>query len=518
MSEAGAETPTGGRTRSRSHRDLVLIVVATVAFGVAAASRPGIVGLRREIAPPAGRVPGAELAGSGSAVAAVLAPASGFFRPIALNVLWLRLGALQEDGRYFEAASLAAAIAELQPKIPEVWAYQAWNMAFNISRGSPPRERFQWVLEGARLLRERGLDHNPGSATIYRHLSWFFFFKVDGVSDPTSLVYQEELARRFDGAERARRSDLLDAWRLDARFLDGLARDHLAELAEPARVLDLRVGSTHGLYWAAAGLAQPERESERWERFLLRRFEVASLHGLLDHGHVVRSPLRATFAFAPDLRFVSAVARALDDDAREFEGDEYIAGEVSEARARFRQSLVLYSTLWNRSEDALRWWGDSALAGGELTLDRFLSLQVIRSEDRVAAGRDDALLRFSQLVRGALGLALSSEPDLAAGVLAVATAFRDDWNRERPDALLPDREEILVAVLRDWRRLLEPRGDGLVDRLRRFVPGAFARAGVAGDGASDLPRPRGDHEDGARTLLPGVDTLGPRATATEDGG
>src|ERR1043165_9039644 len=59
--------------------------------------------------------------------------ALGGFRGLVANFLWVRAGAMQEQGRYFEVVQLADWITKLQPHAAMVWRYQAWNMAFNIS-------------------------------------------------------------------------------------------------------------------------------------------------------------------------------------------------------------------------------------------------------------------------------------------------------------------------------------------------------------------------------------------------
>ena len=59
--------------------------------------------------------------------------ALGSFRGIVADLLWLRAGALQEKGNYFEMVQLARWITDLQPTFSGATAYLAWNMAYNIS-------------------------------------------------------------------------------------------------------------------------------------------------------------------------------------------------------------------------------------------------------------------------------------------------------------------------------------------------------------------------------------------------
>ena len=89
--------------------------------------------------------------------------ALGGFRGLIANALWIRTTELQEDGKYFEAVQLADWITKLQPHFSQVWANQAWNMAYNISVKFPnPEDRWLWVQRGIELLRDQGLQYNPG--------------------------------------------------------------------------------------------------------------------------------------------------------------------------------------------------------------------------------------------------------------------------------------------------------------------------------------------------------------------
>ena len=75
----------------------------------------------------------------------------GGFRGILADVLWMRAGTLQDEGRYFELVQLSDWIAKLQPRVPAIWAYHAWNMAYNLSALMPtPAERWRWVRKTRR--------------------------------------------------------------------------------------------------------------------------------------------------------------------------------------------------------------------------------------------------------------------------------------------------------------------------------------------------------------------------------
>lgn len=129
---------------------------------------------------------------------AALASQMGSFRGIAVNLLWQRIESQKQAGRFFEANTLAEQITRLQPRFPQVWAFQAWNMAYNISvKTSTPAERWDWVSKGVRLLRERAIPLNPDSIRLYRELQTIFLHKIGGVTDDMNKYYKARMAERW---------------------------------------------------------------------------------------------------------------------------------------------------------------------------------------------------------------------------------------------------------------------------------------------------------------------------------
>ena len=103
----------------------------------------------------------------------------GGFRGMIADLLWLRASRLQEERRYVELVQLSGRITKLEPHMPEVWSFHAWNMAYNISvMMARPEDRWRWVLNGIELLRDEGVPLNPRSAMIHRELGWIFQHKL----------------------------------------------------------------------------------------------------------------------------------------------------------------------------------------------------------------------------------------------------------------------------------------------------------------------------------------------------
>jgi len=123
--------------------------------------------------------------------------AMGAFRGLVVDVLWIRADRLKEQGQYFDAKQLAEWITVLQPRFAQVWDFQSWNMAYNISVAIPaeqPDQRWQWIKNGYELLRDRGIPLNPKSILLYQELGTIFQHKIGGVTDDDHRYYKLQLA------------------------------------------------------------------------------------------------------------------------------------------------------------------------------------------------------------------------------------------------------------------------------------------------------------------------------------
>ncbi len=124
--------------------------------------------------------------------------AMGAFRGLFVNWLWIRANDLKEAGKYYEAVDLASTITKLQPRFPRVWAFHAWNLAYNISVATnTPQERWQWVQAGIRLLRDEGIPANPNDLLIHKELAWIHLHKIQGVMDDANHYYKRAFAREW---------------------------------------------------------------------------------------------------------------------------------------------------------------------------------------------------------------------------------------------------------------------------------------------------------------------------------
>ncbi|MDP7163205.1 MAG: hypothetical protein QF792_06915 [Phycisphaerae bacterium] len=126
---------------------------------------------------------------------ALLTVVPGGLRPILVSYFWIRSQELHQAGRHYDAMQLAETICNLQPRFPSVWAFQAWQMAWNISvETHTPQERWHWVSRGIELLRDKAIPLNPTALLLYKELSWIFLSKMGDRTDEMHIVYKQRWA------------------------------------------------------------------------------------------------------------------------------------------------------------------------------------------------------------------------------------------------------------------------------------------------------------------------------------
>jgi len=150
--------------------------------------------------------------------------ATGAFRGLVVDVLWMRADKLKEEGQFFDARQLAEWITILQPRFASVWEFHAWNMAYNISVAIPanqPDQRWRWVRNGYELLRDEAIDkYKINNISIYRELARIFQHKIGGVSDDAHKYYKLQLAMSMEPLLRSEDNQFGPQ---DNRYFDALA-------------------------------------------------------------------------------------------------------------------------------------------------------------------------------------------------------------------------------------------------------------------------------------------------------
>lgn len=284
---------------------------------------------------------------------AFIALGLGGFRGLLADVLWMRSARLQDQGRFLEMVQLARWITQLEPQFTETWSYHAWNMAYNISGlFSDPADRWRWVQNGLRLLRDEGVRWNSEDARMYWEIGWIYQHKIGGATDPAAPYYRRELARGIESilpgghyrsdrlsADPVVRNRLLSEYKLDPRIV-GVVRRRFGDL-------DWRLPETHAIYWAVCGLAVAgETGSLPCERLI-----YSSLIELFRKGTLVLSPDGETLLRLPDIDLALSALRALESAMAR--PDREFLRDLHEA---FLGDAILLSLAFDRKEQAEALW------------------------------------------------------------------------------------------------------------------------------------------------------------------
>lgn len=183
----------------------------------------------------------------------------GAFRGLVVDYLWLRAVRLEEEGKFYEAKDLAEWISSLEPRLEQVWSFQAHGLAYNLSAASDdPEERYKWINAGIELLRDRGIKLNPRAPELYFMLSRIYSDKIGGPFDDYQLFFKRYLALELVRGFGPLGQDAdLEALVAATDVLDAQAAALLAELKAAGLDLDATKGA-----WDEALAKAPRRVRE----------------------------------------------------------------------------------------------------------------------------------------------------------------------------------------------------------------------------------------------------------------
>jgi hypothetical protein len=295
--------------------------------------------------------------------------ALGGFRGLISNFLWIRANDLQQAGKYFEMVQLASWITDLEPHFDQVWAFQAWNMAWNISVNFKDfSDRWHWVERGMELLRDDGLRYNPDNTLIYFSLSWIFQSKMGQNMDDANLYYKEQWADEmmpFFGPDGTNFDELIQPQTPEARARAALLREKYKmdpvfakQVDEEWGPLDWRLPEASAIYWAALGLEKAKENPTKVNQtdlIKLRRSIYQSMLQAMYHGRLVINPFDKSYDYYPDLDLVSKI----NDAYNTMYAEESDAGQKQSIQGSHRNFLrdavyLLYED--NRVAEAARWF------------------------------------------------------------------------------------------------------------------------------------------------------------------
>ncbi len=273
--------------------------------------------------------------------------ALGGFRGIVADLLWLRMAALQDQGRFVELLQLSNWITRLEPRFVDIWAFHAWNMAYNVSVMMPtPEQRWAWVTAGIGLLRDEAMLYNPRSPHLCHELSHMYLDKIGGPADSAAAFYKRALAseitERFGSAATNTTAIVTnDCIAAEARAA-GLRPESMISLNDEYGPLDWRLAETHALYWAYRG-----KELAKTPSPALQRLMIHSLATLFKCGQLTCLPESDFFLTSPSFEMLPGTLKAYDE--------AILLGLDTEAAASYRRFLeasIRTLVLFAQTEDA----------------------------------------------------------------------------------------------------------------------------------------------------------------------
>lgn len=439
--------------------------------------------------------------------------AMGGFRGILVDFLWIRLSQLQQEGRYFELVQLADWITKLEPRSSAIWAFQAWNLSYNISvMMSDYEDRWRWVRHGIELLRDEGLRYNPANAQLHYELGYIFQHKMGADSDRGHWLYKrewflkmhhvlngprpdydtlrelpptrEQLRAREDVDELVREirslgfepfrsrwlraeerpepldqllqthpaATLLLSW-LRARELRDQFRldpDFMEELEALHGPLDWRVPETHALYWAERGLPYADQQ----QAVMLQRMIFQSLMVLFQRGRIiVEGELVINL---PDLqRFDTA-----DAAYRRFMRTDPDIADYRRAYEFFLKDAIVLFYNYQQRERALEIFERLRETSPEIPADMPFSLMIDQLIEDVAVygrARHSVMGIVDGLLQRSVRMRIAGRVEDAEAMVLLARRYWDGFMAEREEGEFRERTglppfEVMHRLARDYVR------------------------------------------------------------------
>ena len=299
--------------------------------------------------------------------------ALGGFRGLISNLLWSRANDLQQDDKFFEAAQLASWITQLEPHFSQVWVFQGWNMAYNISvkfKENGPgdyTDRWRWVQRGIELMRDEGLKYNPNDVLIFRELAWQYQHKIGANLDDANMFYKMRWADEmggFFGENGTNYQSLISASPGTLDWTNAIILKEKFKL-DPAFIklvdekygpLDWRLPEAHAIYWGAKGKEQSELHPDKVKAddiIQLRRIIYQSIYQAFKHGRILYNPFTQSYSLGPNLDLVNRVNEVYEQMALE---DEKNRDHIERAQRNALRDAIYFLYENNRMADATKWF------------------------------------------------------------------------------------------------------------------------------------------------------------------
>lgn len=388
--------------------------------------------------------------------------ALGGFRGLIVNFLFIRSNQLQGKGLYFETMTLGDWITKLQPTFTPVWRFQAWNMAYNISRVFEyPKDRWGWVWAGISLMRDEGLKYNPTDPEMYRELGWFFYDKIGRYSETEHFAYKrifhemtadvfptgkpdlDALEKPQTDEEKERARLLKERFNMDVKYV--------RDTEEKFGPLEWRLPETHAIYWCVVGM----NKAKSGDPMVMFRVIWQSMQMTFQRGVININPFDNRVEFSPNLDVVEKVNETYEV-VKSFIPAR--ADYVARGQETFLHEAIYLLYLHGRKQEAAEWYHYVKTAiptiqytwVRDMPLDQFVMLNIQRTVNRSSPFRSKAVIE-AYLMNYFYHLAVGQN-SLARGNALFARKTYDLYHDRFSDSVeniqaLSSFEQIRVGVL-----------------------------------------------------------------------
>ncbi|MBD3674406.1 MAG: hypothetical protein HUJ26_12860 [Planctomycetaceae bacterium] len=353
-------------------------------------------------------------------------------RGVASSMLWRQRIEQQENKDWAGMRATTESIIMLQPHFLEVWRFQGWNLAFNVSaEWDDVRDRYYWVKEGAKFYKQ-GTERNSKFPELFWDTARVIGSKIGNADEKKYFrryFKSDPDIEKFDGgADPELNPDGIDnylvaqGWYTDANRVEdepGIDQHILMRMifrSYPARSqFDYAQALQREGEFTEEGHAAWEKAYEMWTKEFGREIFITPVGGIR-------------------LEFTDADLEELaEEDDVSVEQKQYWTNKYQE-NVNYRYWRLLASA---ESEEAARDAHRNIYDGKQ----RYREQKFQQSEEDKEAGRGPetwGALEFFELGMKQLDTLLRDYPELANEVAAI--------------------EEAMLAVLY-WRNIYELRGE-----------------------------------------------------------
>ncbi len=146
------------------------------------------------------------------------------WRAIIADVFWVKVDALQQQGKLENILWFLTAITKLQPDLPEVWDFISWHVAYNLFHEVESREDKWSLMDQGLELGLEGIRKNPNNPMLLHNMGYRFYHKFDARYFPDSPYYRKRFRDKYHrdnyevAIELIHRSVALETHEIRSRF------------------------------------------------------------------------------------------------------------------------------------------------------------------------------------------------------------------------------------------------------------------------------------------------------------